>query len=361
MASGRIGRSLAGGTPERRSRRSGPETVQHIEQRGIELLGELARVKEGTYRPGAVRQVLIPKKQAGKVRPLGIPCVRDRVAQTAALLVLTPIFEADLEPEQYAYREGRSAQDAVKRVHRLLNTGHQLTRICPITSGRYRTLNWCRAWPAADGRLLGWIKAWWKCRWKRTTHGWQAPHESSASGEEGDAARRTDLTVVQQYLHAPFHIGLEGAGLCPAFGAEIVNYADDFVVCGKAPAETMRGVVEGMMERMRVPMRTRCMRAPGAVGVPRVPHRPQLPPGHGTGLHRHAPEPGSSERVPQDQRGLLNPKTVVGRLNRVLYGWAKNFPGASVRPRVRSTRMRSGGCASGRKHKVRREVRALLG
>ena len=99
--------------------------VQHIEQRGIERW--LGGGKEGTYRPGAVRQ-LIPKKQAGKVRPLGIPCVRDRVAQTAALLVLTPIFEADLEPEQYAYREGRSS---------------------PITSGRYRTLNWCRAWPAA--------------------------------------------------------------------------------------------------------------------------------------------------------------------------------------------------------------------
>ena len=97
------------------------ETVQRIEAQGVERwLGELARdLKEGSYRPGAVRQVLIPKKQAGKYRALGIPCVRDRVAQTAALVVLAPIFEADLEPEQYAYREGCSAQDAVQRVHRL--------------------------------------------------------------------------------------------------------------------------------------------------------------------------------------------------------------------------------------------------
>ena len=103
------------------------ETVQRIEAQGLSRwFGELARdLKDGTYRPGAVRQVLIPKKQAGKYRPLGIPCVRDRVAQTAALLVLTPIFEADLQPEQYAYREGCSAQDAVKRVHRLLNLGHR--------------------------------------------------------------------------------------------------------------------------------------------------------------------------------------------------------------------------------------------
>ena len=100
------------------------ETVADIEALGVDRwLGALARdLKEGTYRPRAVRQVLIPKKQRGKFRPLGIPCLRDRVAQTAAMLVLSPIFEADLQPEQYAYRPGRHAHDAVKRVHRLLTT-----------------------------------------------------------------------------------------------------------------------------------------------------------------------------------------------------------------------------------------------
>ena len=142
------------------------ETVQHIERRGVERwLGELAGdLKEGTYRPGAVRQVLIPKKQAGKVRPLGIPCVRDRVAQTAALLVLTPIFEADLEPEQYAYRAGRSAQDAVKRVHRLLNTGHREVVDADLSNyfGEIPHAELVRsiARRVSDGRLLGWIKAW---------------------------------------------------------------------------------------------------------------------------------------------------------------------------------------------------------
>ena len=102
------------------------ETFAAIEEQGVNRwLGELAQeLKGNTYRPRAVRQVLIPKKQPGKFRPLGIPCLRDRVAQTAAMLVLTPIFEADLQPEQYAYREGRSALDAVRQVHRLVNGGH---------------------------------------------------------------------------------------------------------------------------------------------------------------------------------------------------------------------------------------------
>ena len=76
------------------------ETFKDIEEQGVEQwLGELSRdLKEGTYAPQAVRQVLIPSMQPGKFRPLGIPCIRDRVAQTSALLLLEPIFEADLQP-----------------------------------------------------------------------------------------------------------------------------------------------------------------------------------------------------------------------------------------------------------------------
>ncbi|WP_130422332.1 reverse transcriptase domain-containing protein [Edaphobacter modestus] len=101
-------------------------TFEDIEQYGVERwLEELAQeLKSRTYQPHPARRVYIPKPD-GKQRPLGIPTIRDRVVQTAALLVLEPIFEADLQPEQYAYRADRSALDAVRHVHKLINTGHR--------------------------------------------------------------------------------------------------------------------------------------------------------------------------------------------------------------------------------------------
>jgi retron-type reverse transcriptase len=89
-------------------------------------LDELAQeLKSRTYRPLSVRRVYIPKPDGRQQRPLGVPAIRDRVAQTAAVLVLEPIFEADLQPEQYAYRRDRSALDAVRQVHKLINTGYR--------------------------------------------------------------------------------------------------------------------------------------------------------------------------------------------------------------------------------------------
>ena len=210
------------------------ETVADVESFGVDRwLEALARdLKAGTYRPQPVRQVLIPKKQRGKFRPLGIPCLRDRVAQTAAMLVLSPVFEADLQPEQYAYRSGRHAHDAVNRVHRLLNAGHREVVDADLSDyfGQipHAALMQSIARRVSDGRLLGWVKAWLEMAVEEADgHGGRRRTNRARRERKGTPQGAPISPLFSNVYMRRFILGWKVMGYARRFEAEIVNYADD--------------------------------------------------------------------------------------------------------------------------------------
>src|SRR3984893_16413121 len=143
------------------------ETFAAIETAGLEggLSGLREELTGKTYLAAPVRRVMIPKPGGGE-RPLGIPTIRDRVAQTAAKLVLEPIFEAELEPNAYAYRPKKSAQDAIQAVDRLLHEGY--TDIVDADLSKYfdtiphSELLQCVARRVVDKHMLHLVKVWLK-------------------------------------------------------------------------------------------------------------------------------------------------------------------------------------------------------
>ena len=356
------------------------ETVADVESLGVDRwLGALARdLKAGTYRPRPVRQVLIPKKQRGKFRPLGIPCLRDRVAQTAAMLVLSPIFEADLQPEQYAYRPGRDAHDAVRRVHRLLTTGHREVVDGDLSDyfGQIPHAELLRsvARRVSDGRLLGWVKAWLEMAVEEDDGRSGRRRTNRARRERKGTPQGAPISPLLSNIYMRrFILGWKVLGYARRFKAEIVNYADDFAVLGRAPAAEMLAAVTGLLKRLKLPMnaeKTRCCR---------VPEEPLTFLGYRIGRNYRRdtgaayigtrPSPASVQSICRRlselttrRSGLLSPEVVVARLNRLMTGWANYFTLGQVSPayaavdRHATRRLRQWLC---RKHKVRtgKEVR----
>ena len=172
------------------------QTFEDIEAYGTERwLDELAQeLKSRTYQPLPVRRVYILKPDGKQQRPLGIPAIGDRIAEMAAVLVLEPIFEADLPPEQYAYRRDRSALDAVNRVHKLINTGH-VEIVDADLSSYFDTLPHSEllksvARRVVDGAMLHLIKMWLEAPVEETDERGNK-HRSTRNRDEGRGVRET--------------------------------------------------------------------------------------------------------------------------------------------------------------------------
>ena len=340
----------------RRVRRNGGsagvdgETFADVESYGVgRWLGELARdLKDGTYAPNPVRQVLIPKKQSGKFRPLGIPCVRDRVAQTSAMLVLEPIFEADLRPEQYAYRPGRSAHDAISRVHRLLYRGHNEVVDCDLSNyfGEipHAELLKSVARRVSDGRMLGLIKAWLEMPVEEDDGEGGKRRTNRARKERKGTPQGSPISPLLSNLYMRrFILGWNTLGYARRFQTEIVNYADDLCVLGKAPAAEMLSAVKQVMEGLKLTVnerKTRCLRCPEEsfefLGF-RI-GRNYRPNGKGVYIGTR-PSKASVQSICREiselttrRRCWQTPEVVVERLNRSITGWANYFSLGQVGP-----------------------------
>jgi RNA-directed DNA polymerase len=318
------------------------QTFEDIEAYGRDRwLDELTtELRERTYRPDPVRRVFIPKGD-GKQRPLGIGSIRDRAVQMAVVLVLEPIFEVDLPPEQHAYRADHSALDAIRQVHGYVSTGHNEVVDADL-SGYFDSIPHAELMRSlsrriSDRHLLGLIKMWLVAPVEGTDERGRKRRTTRNKDERRGSPQGSPLSPLLANIYMRrFIVGWKVLGHEQRLDAHIVNYADDFVICCRGTADEAMTAMRGMMSKLRLTVnetKTRLCRVPeetfdflgytiGRCWSPK------------TGKSYIGTKPSAKkidrlkrEISDQTSRGWFwtEVEDRVARLNRILLGWSNYF------------------------------------